>query len=298
MMEVIKERIRKTLLEVANKCHKKDRGDSFAIEINEMLELYKTVKIELQNINEDISLYRYKTLNEYANEEVKNQHIYMNKPSRFDDLFDANCVTDISVIDSDLAPRFNALYISKLIEESDFYKDADNKERKSTNGWDNYYESINSNVDKLVRIASLSQENENIPLWYYYANEHKGICIEYSLKEIACRLRDNEYIMPVLYTDNYFMYNPATTYADAECAMTLQANAIVKHNDWKFEKEWRIVQFGNERFNDYTDEIPIESITFGLNTDDSDIRKLMGINQATDYYKLKRTCYGFKRKKL
>ena len=288
-MEEMRKFVEEVLLDVAKRCHAKELDADTDEEINTICALYEFVKEQLINMEEDISLYRYKKLNEYAQKEVEEQSIFMNIPSNFDDLFDSNFVVDIEVPDSDFACHFNAIYFSKYVDEKKHMQFL----KGGTNGWDRYFEQLNNEVDKRIRVSSLSEEYTNIPLWYYYANQHEGICIEYSLKEIVKNLRENEYIMPVIYTDNYFKFNPARVRTSGERKMSIQSNVLVKHESWKFEKEWRIVQICDECNNEHTQNIPIKSVTFGLNVGEKDKRKLMDLNKAIDYYELKRTCYIF-----
>ena len=281
------------MLRIAARCHKKDFQDNYNNDVKDIEKMYRDIKYLLKE-EKDISLYRYRTINPYAKKEIEQKQIFMNVPSKFDDLFDSNFVVDIKSPDDDLAPRFHALYVSKYMEENLHGISSEG----GTNGWDAYFKCINKDIDNIIRVSSLSEDYKNIPLWYYYANEHKGICIEYSLKEIVNNLRENEYIMPVVYTDNYFKYNPATAYTPEKTKMSVQANVLVKHDSWAFEKEWRIVQVCNGHFKEYTETIPIKSITFGLKVDEYDKRELKNLNKKTDFYELKRTCYGLKRVKV
>lgn len=294
-MKKNKELIEQVLFDVANSCHKKDRNDNYDVEIRKIRGLYEFIKEQLKNMEEDISLYRYKPINTYAKEEIEKQKIFMNIPSKFDDLFDSNCVVDIDLEpNKEYAPLFHALYLSKYMDEN-LHKLS---QISDTNGWDDYFKHVNTDIDKLIRVSSLAEDYNNIPLWYYYANQHKGICIEYSLKEIVKRLRENEYIMPVVYTDNYFKYNPATGYTLDKRELNIRTNVLVKHDSWKFEKEWRIVQIRKKNCRNHTRKIPIKSVIFGLNVDKYDKRELKNLNKGIEFYELKRTCYGLKRVKV
>lgn len=293
-MNNIKEFIKQTLYDTAYSCHKKNYDEDFTQEIKKMEILYPFIKEQLQNVEEDISLFRYKKLDLYAKKEVKKQKIFMNIPSNFDDLFDSNFVYDISEIDSSYPPYLHAIYCSKLTDENKLTS----PKTPPTNGWDDFFKNINKDIDKLIRISSLSEDYKNIPLWYYYADKYSGICIEYSLKEILKHLKENEYIMPVIYTDNYFKYNPAITYTIKEKKMSIQSNALIKHDDWEFENEWRIIQISTEDSKALTDIIPIKSVTFGLHTKNKKKFQLMKLNQNIEFYELQRTCYGLKRIKI
>lgn len=50
-----------------------------------------------------------------------------------------------------------------------------------------------NNIEKIankIKIASLSENNTNIPMWKHYADNHKGLCIEYDISNFN---HENEY---------------------------------------------------------------------------------------------------------
>ena len=87
-------------------------------------------------------------------------------------------------------------------------------------------------------ILSFSCRNDNYPLWHHYADEHKGICIEYDIKNCNVDfIKDN--CFPVFYDDSDFN-------EDLNSVKNIQTKFMLKPllkkgTDWQYEQEWRIV---------------------------------------------------------
>ena len=99
----------------------------------------------------------------------------------------------------------------------------------------------NTNLNSIF-IGSLSENNDNSIMWSHYANEHKGICIEYNLANFDPAPHSSWYMLnPVIYTNDipdfskyYFntkdFNNLIATYA-----------AMIKAKSWEYEQEWRLI---------------------------------------------------------
>ena len=89
---------------------------------------------------------------------------------------------------------------------------------------------------KEVRICSFSERNDSILMWSHYADEHKGISIEYDFKdnEEVCK-----YIEPIYYTDQLFDFTPY--FGKPNNIQAIRISAISKVKDWQYEKEWRLI---------------------------------------------------------
>lgn len=95
-------------------------------------------------------------------------------------------------------------------------------------------------------VTCLSSNSVNyLPMWAYYANNHKGFCVEYEVIKKNC-------IHEVLYEPErikiaslIFQYKEAIISGQKEkasCyAKIISQNLFIKANTWKHEKEYRIV---------------------------------------------------------
>ena len=76
-------------------------------------------------------------------------------------------------------------------------------------------------------------------MWAHYADNHKGICIEYNLKNC-----DNLFLktlcLPINYvekSDNTLDLSSIVIHNDYENSLFMLKTAITKSKDWKYEQE-------------------------------------------------------------
>ena len=129
-------------------------------------------------------IYKYRNLNDHTREMIKNNTLYFSNPLKYNDPFDT-IINFYFEGDYDLlCHKFMELgvknyekFAEKLCRHNDFT------------------EIYKNNPDLLnLSLSCFSEECDNILLWSHYANEHKGICLEYKTvvnDEYICLLLDN-----------------------------------------------------------------------------------------------------------
>jgi len=85
-------------------------------------------------------------------------------------------------------------------------------------------------------VSCFSEVNNSFPMWGYYAAEHKGLCIGYDLRELVSKYN----CMPVIYTSEL------VTYKDNDSDRNILLSALTKSDEWKNEREWRIIKQSDE----------------------------------------------------
>lgn len=133
-----------------------------------------------------------------------------------------------------------------------------------------YKEDYNYLLDS-IKVGCLTTKKDNTLMWSHYADKHRGICIEYDIGKIY--EKDNLIINKV----NYKM--PIITHKSIVDKETLEIDNIkrlielfsIKSNEWKYEKEYRILYYDKERKKDgVLIDCPIKSICFGTETSEDD----------------------------
>jgi len=101
-----------------------------------------------------------------------------------------------------------------------------------------YYKKIS------LGICSFSETNNNGPMWAYYADQFRGICIEYDLQALLASLtnRNDGSLTLVRMTYSEDLYQLSVTATDVETA----ARQILsfKSHRWIHEREWRLFKGG------------------------------------------------------
>lgn len=119
-------------------------------------------------------------------------------------------------------------------------------------------------------VYSLSKDYKNELLWAYYANSHKGFCIEYDfniLKQYPCN-EDN--FFDVKYSKNVPIINLGSIFDIS----ILKKSLVTKSLSWKHEDEIRILTPFQGMFTYFIRAV--KSIYFGYRTDKNTIESIMG----------------------
>lgn len=151
------------------------------------------------------------------------------------------------------------------------------------------------------RICSLADTSEqNMPMWAYYANNHKGYCVEYTFSD-----KQKDYVFPVSYEKErqeatsqlanliYDEVSIAIKSQDATVSEKLdrlnpesaRTNVVIfltiaaKHKSWSHEKEYRIIASNNH---DSFPAIP-SKIYAGMDCSKENLKRLTDI--AIEYNK-------------
>lgn len=100
----------------------------------------------------------------------------------------------------------------------------------------NRWSEIVSETNRQLRICSFSLNKDSLLLWSHYAEEHKGICIEYDLLNNDTA---RTYIQPVIYSPRVHKIGLFEEYN----TMQMIASSLIKSKEWEYEQEWRITIF-------------------------------------------------------
>jgi hypothetical protein len=123
-------------------------------------------------------------------------------------------------------------------------------------------------------ILSLAESNKNLLMWSHYANDHKGMCLEFERKDDNL-LSDDKQVQRIHYSENHPTLSAKALSASATVEASKRRILYTKSSHWKYEEEWRhIVDFGDTL---YTWPGPLKSIYFGCKTDEKDIHLIKTI---------------------
>ena len=210
---------------------------------------------------------------------------------------------DYSKFDDEIISENESLFISKFLKQP------------FIESFEKILSEVEENFKNKTSIICLSEDYSITPMWAHYADNHKGVCIEYDLKNISNFMlqllcfpieyveeSDNTFELSALFDDN-INTNPNW----------LLRLALRKSHNWEYEKEWRIIvsQFIKDSFYEksyggvYFDEfysdkhymkfIKPKSVYLGLNIDSKDEEKVIDICRfrRINVYKMKKDRLGY-----
>lgn len=251
----------------------------------EMKEKYEKLEKIAKKIKIPEKLYRYRPLNIYTIDELISKHVFLSSPN-IDDIFDTTIVNNGEVAEGVLA----AVHVAKRLRTK--YDEMNENYKMYTE----YFEYLNNRIRENIRIACFTESNTNVPMWQYYAEKNTGICIEYSIN-LEKLLNDNKniYFLPVIYTNDYNQYFPYDLlHNDKKNKLMSVMCSVLKMEDWKFEKEWRMIAFKDEKIeNSPYVNLEIKAIYFGLETPQSIKNVIKGlVNEEILLYEMKKELTG------
>lgn len=228
-------------------------------------------------------LYKYKPFNEFTLDIITNGKIFFPKPEVFNDPYDCDIKIDHKISNNDYLEIIeheglnkgilrveieNELKKQRIINEvpSSFLKNLEN-------GCREYYES-----NKSMGVLSLCEDYRNILMWAHYADDHKGICIEFE-RTSKNTLGKDEVTKPVKYIKSYPKIR-AIDFLHSKNASLTQKMLWTKSIDWEYEKEWRVLcERGNIAL-----PIPgkITSIIFGIRASQRSIDIVRKLTENSD----------------
>lgn len=94
-----------------------------------------------------------------------------------------------------------------------------------------------------VYVFCFSEIWNSLLMWAHYGNSYDGYCLEYDTRLIKDYLKDNLY--PVLYEEKYIDITENLKVMNRNTGLITN---LAKANEWKYEREWRIVRYKEQPF--------------------------------------------------
>lgn len=241
--------IKKEVFYYAGEIAAKNNNNQDALKYYQTALYYKSfLKTKFEN-KEFVKIYTYRTITPYAIADIVNDEITVTSPTKMNDPFDS--IITLWASEENLMKTCSEHRHIKALAES----------------------------FKSFRIRSFTTDNRNVLMWSHYANEHNGICLKYRLSGhfIKQEQSDNNvhmYLKKVKYQNNKICLNDKSIDTDLAIA--------TKKNDWKYEKEVRLISYDPTKQGDYL-SIPldsksyIEAVYFGYRCDEASVRMIRNL---------------------
>ncbi len=193
-----------------------------------------------EHIIEPNVLYKYGKFDEYTEKIFTHNEIYFSS-SDFNDPFDSKlcCVLEGNEQEKKtyLCSLFQRKWPNQSEEEILSYVKKLIKAKEGGSVLQEILKGAGDRLRKKFGIYCLTERKDNILMWAHYAKQHSGFCLEFKV--------NNEFFAPharvikVKYKATRPVVNmlQLNTYPKQKLGEKL----LIKANDWKYEKEWRIV---------------------------------------------------------
>jgi Protein of unknown function (DUF2971) len=224
-------------------------------------------------------LYKYRPFGVNALRNITEAEVFYARPDTFNDPMDCDPTVEVDVDRSRLEKLYYRMLLRRLDKDAALqeigelrYLSTEYGDYKTDSRVEEYLvrmlaSRIKSEVDAELSecgVLTLSAVWSSPLMWSHYANDHRGICIEYDTSDQAHpRLAAVNYRAPrAIKTSDLLRWkvqsDPAAT------SRVMETFFYAKSSEWKYEKEWRDVHDKNG-----TRYLPfrITAIHFGLRCD-------------------------------
>ncbi|MBE5973699.1 MAG: DUF2971 domain-containing protein [Paenibacillaceae bacterium] len=211
-------------------------------EKKKLKEIYAKKVIESQEIDrytlkqiKPQSIFVYRSGNKDDLNALEGNNVWMCDPEKFNDPFECSLDIDLKhLIETGL--KYD-MHLKDIYCRNPFVID----ELEQDENFLLYQERLSNRFMEIKHsfyIKCFSSNNQSIPMWGYYADSHKGFCIEYDFDEVFKMYGD--YMFPVLYKKRF---DTATAIINDDDAITNEwlLSCITKSEQWEHEDEWRLL---------------------------------------------------------
>jgi Protein of unknown function (DUF2971) len=233
------------------------------------------------------ALYRYRSLESLASSlaELGDGFVFLSNPTHFSDPYDSVLSTSLEQLEKGIFEKLGLEYDPGT--EAKYFESLGEKEKIEWRAqeefkqiafqnllgglWSLLYPNASldgrdffSSFRSLVRVSCFTTNPNSVVMWSHYANQHRGICIEFLGSSMVSSATFLEQIHPVRYAENLFdlsqilsLLTPGIDHNEGEELSAPNSNpnswpilaACHKSREWAYENEWRLVSLdpGNQR---------------------------------------------------
>ena len=219
------------------------------------------------------ALYRYRSLERlaYRLEELRDGYVFLSNPTDFNDPYDSALSISIEHLEKQILEKFALGYGYDPNTKYKFFESLGEKEKEEWRAQQEFEQQtlesliggvlslffgpgtspddqdLLSRFRNLVRVSCFAKNPNSVVMWSHYANQHKGICIEFSDSSMLSSPKFLELLHPVQYTakllDLFQLFYPSTTSEPSPLSPDFWPilAACQKSEVWGYEEEWRLV---------------------------------------------------------
>lgn len=278
-----------------------------------------------------LKLYKYTTQVNYLNKSYCKQMIHLSPLTDLNDPFEGHSIIKqfppnfvinnpeilknfISVLQVN-QPSITKNEVIELIQSDDFKTGLEK------------FESIKRSLFPKHGITCFSSDPVNIPMWAYYANSHRGYCVEFEMDidyiqaktgissteatRMANDIKSNDFVLSFFIEDNEFVFSkvrysdqlPIIKYDELfeisskyETIDYIVKNSVgVKYKQWSHEDEYRLIANSNSNdsgllpLSHYAPFLKFTGVILGAKMEQKYIKKIQALQKKYDF-SIKKAC--------
>ena len=225
----------------------------------------KGIFIPLKKINIPKSLFKYRGNDSSSRKNLKDDTVWLAKPSSFNDPYDCNIFIDnvsyhlrrleslkgmltASELDEASEKIRNGLTSGEICEQwyLNRFPDGIIEAKSAKHQMDGVLENHHKQLDAMKDasgVCSFCERLDSPLMWSHYSDQHRGFCIEYDFKDAVNFSPLDFFLNPVMYQDKMVDCFDNLGSDNLSHPYRLYLINLLKSEDWSYEREWRIVMF-------------------------------------------------------
>lgn len=177
-------------------------------------------------------LYRYHSISTRTFIGLDKEAVWFSHPSKFNDPYDSSAVFFNDLMHAGWQEEMRKVMTTKF-ELKQLKRVINEEERRM------HTEFVEKSRDSL-RVCCFTENKDSVLMWSHYADQHRGICVEYdftSLEPDDLRLK---WLYPVIYSK---LVLNVSEYLKPENInpFVFMLTSMHKYTAWNYEKEWRMI---------------------------------------------------------
>lgn len=242
-------------------------------------------------------LYKYYGDNLDRLETIKKNKMWYSAPCNFNDVFECEAAIDKDSIVEDIMRQIlpaKMLSIKKNQKQS-----FDEEMYPAIENMKNVFQSLRETYG----VTCFSEKDDSLLMWAHYANNNRGICVEYDLRKINQELHFTP--IPIVYSKKRVIFDKFNLMNSENDTIRILIKSITtKSDEWTYENEWRIIREKQTCENDWDESrkgallemISPSAIILGCATTkefENDVKEYC-INKKIDLYKMEKDEWNYK----
>lgn len=186
-------------------------------------------------------LIKYRNVNQYSLESLKDDTVWFDKPATFNDPYDCS----ITVTGKPFNDYLES--IIKNMEEQAGKLDDTNRQYFADFATKGVIDELNEYVQNSCLVSCFTTTVDSMLMWSHYADCHSGFCMIYDISGISSSSYIRKNLYPVIYSGDKF---DISYYLDKSLGADYPfiASLCWKNKVWSYENEYRIVlPYGKEK---------------------------------------------------
>ena len=217
-------------------------------------------------------LFKYYPINEYTFDVIKTGRVWMSDPTNFNDPYDCALSLDMRSY-HERNSDFHSIVRDVMLGKRDRSEIPMN--RAPIPGWAmNVANTEFKGEQSKFGVCCFSETNLSMLMWSHYADNHKGVCIEFEFPENS--LEKSE-LSQVNYSNEFpkFTFDDYRGFSKQDVQNKIRQLITVKAKDWEYEKEWRLIH--DEKNTLYPKTLKIKSVLLSVRGDQKVKNEIFGL---------------------